>query len=803
MQSHNTKYADNQRLPFCYGPRVDRPSDIHPCTIADLTRLSTDPNVLKTCQELAKIEDNTDNKEKIRELKNQLPYFTFGAKEFNSGFRNDQNAVLSGFGMVDVDHLTDAKSYLNRWGDTKEEQIRQLKVCGVVGAHLSASGRGWHFIISLRPGEDHKQATQRVTSHLGIDQYDEGVAKPSRPSFAVPYFYWLFLDHDTLIQSLGQPFTTLPAVAKPQSVGQATAPDTSTSGLAPATDHKKDCYEGVPITLLITRIQSDVMELQAEPSAQDHNRHTNYLKLLSYARWFCDFDAESMYQNVPNWGLPEAECRTACRDACRMDHGHSMPRVLQMLLRKVKADMQEAAGVPTHQEAIQAPMPTSVPRLFGLLFKFFPRELRQQVFLASMMWLGALCTSLRRKVNDYEEEAPVFIIIVEGHSASGKGFTRYLNKILSKPMDQDDKAAEAYERHWGDLCAAAGSKDKPLKPHLVKRRLHPDFTQPALNDQIIDSRGQIIFIFSEESDNVTWTKTFSSTLRQGFDGVETGQSRVSATSVRGSGETHINFLACGTPRAIRRLFPDAEDGTIERAIRIHVPHRLGQPDYEYGHLSDSERQEIDDIVLSLHKIGLVEHPVITDEEGNAVVPSFEEAQPEHISTYVEMPRLEKRLRAWKTARNLEYGISGGKAVAMAVFARRVPRLVSRIGMVLYALEGMKETNRSIELCMWAADYILQNLLDSYGHDYEDQYEAHESAQRPYKRRTPNEELYDALPSPFSIQDMRDKQAELGIKVSLNATNVLASRWKSRGLTHTIEGQPGLWYKGPAPDAANT
>lgn len=459
-----------------------------------------------------------------------------------------------------------------------------------------------------------------------------------------------------------------------------------------------------------------------------------------------------------------------------------IPRTLREILDHLKNQIRLAEGLNVEGTLEEDdPMPENLPRVLQLVMKLIPVPYREAAFFCSMPFLGALTTALHYKHHEVAEERTSFQVYLRGHMASGKGFTRILNKQLMSPIDRDDAVLLTRENEYREGVLAAGDGKKERDPHNVIRRVQADFTLPALRKQLFNSRKQILILFTEESDSVPMSKQFSSILRNAFDGVKTGQSRATAQSVNGEADTLINTLFCGTPAAMARMYSNPEDGLVSRTIYVDLADRLGYDEPEFGHLTAKEYRELEEEVLRLHKIGLIEN--VQDD------PDY---QPEHYEVKIEkMTRCEEFIKQFSAACKLNFYTNGCKNIALEKFSRRIPTMIRRIAMVLYAAEGMRETTRSINLLRWAANRMLKTMLNFYGYQYEEIYQKSVMCQSPYKYNSKNSDLINLLPDTFTAEDIMAAQQRRGIACTLQNARVIASRLKG-----AIEptGEPNHWRK---------
>lgn len=768
---------------------VHNPANTCQCTWEQFMRTICDENLLRACNQLAAIPYDAEHKEERQALKKKLPAFCFNSKHFKDDYRKNENATPSGYCMIDWDGIDDPDAWLESFGWDPEDQIRQLRLCGLCGFHVSASRHGFHGIIRMREGETIEEAQARVARHMGKEDYDKGAHALSQSSYAVPIIYWLFLDEEELMDYEDEVEEVQAVEITPSDEKQVvpyTPKDDTIEEAVVIYEEKlsdqQDAYDGVPMQLIVNSILLEFLKLDSAPV--EGTRNNRYFELERHVRYFCEFDAETMLKVSPDWGLPENERRDICLRAVKYDRVMGLPRQLQDLLERLKGQIRLADGLNVDGPLSEDdPMPENLPKVLQLILKLIPAPYREAAFFCSMPFLGTLTTALHYKHSEVMEERTSFQVYLRGHMASGKGFTRVLNKYLMTPIDAEDAIFMARENNYREECIAAGDGKKSRDPHNVIRRVQADFTLPALRKQLLNSRKQHLILFNEESDSLTMNKQTSSILRCAFDGVKSGQTRVSAQSVNGEADTLINTLFCGTPAAMQRMLANPEDGLVSRTIFVDLSDRLGFDEPEYGHLTPKEYQELEREVTRLHKIGLLEN--VQDD------PNY---QPEHYEVYIDkLPRTEELIKQFTAACKLHFVMNGCKNIALDKFSRRIPTMVRRISMVLYAAENNRETTRSICLLRWAANRMLKTLLNFYGHQYEDIYQKSILCQSPYKYNSKNSDLINLLPDTFTAEDIVKAQQRRGIACTIQNARVIATRLKG-----TIEptGVPNHWKKLP-------
>lgn len=748
-------------------------SEATPCTAGEMVEIMNDPRVKGICDQLKALPQDEAHSKQREQLKRQLPIWCFGATEFVGNSRKNENAKPSGLALLDIDHVADPQALVQSWGD-----LATLHTCGVYMTTLSCSGTGIHLVIGVRPGESIEQAQQRVARILGIADYDHGCKDVARASFVIPADYVLQFHPDAFVYDeaeAAQPEATESVL--PKLIDQSQEQIDDAEVIEEIDDNEtEEVYEGLPLKQIADGILRNIMGVKQEPKEGDHNRHNFYIQLQSYFRYVCDNQPEVMFKAAPSWGLPEEERRQMCQSVARYAY-KAMSRALRRELDRLKAEALKATqgNGPSNRHR---PLPKVLPKIFRLLSKIFPEQYRTQMVKAAFPLAGTLTTGLRYRKDPYNEMATTFLTYVCGPLASGKGFTRVLAEILLQPIIEEDERAQQQLQAWKDEKEALGNGKGPKRPHLILRQVFPDFTPAALNQQIIDAQEQHLVFFTEESDNFVMDRKFSAKLRESYDGVRTGQTRVSAQSVSGGARSNINMLTCGTPMALNKMMSNPEDGLVSRFYFAMMPDSNGFEQLKWGELTPREDRELKELIRSLYRIGLIE-PILADGQStDDVTPEF--LQNKYEKVYVKLPRAEARIKSWTEQVQAEID-ANPQQIALGRFARRIPDFMRRVALFLYAADGMKETSPSLDLMEWMGDEALQTMLDLFGNKYETICNDQAIDKQVYLRNSKAASIYDALTDRFTLMDLRAKRRQMGLSDSVEAANTTISRWKRRGM----------------------
>ena len=273
-----------------------------------------------------------------------------------------------------------------------------------------------------------------------------------------------------------------------------------------------------------------------------------------------------------------------------------------------------------------------------------------------------------------------------------------------------------------------------------------------------NAKGLHLVAVCEEIDTVTKAfkrgfSSYSDALRVSFDNDLYGQDYASENSFSGIVPLYYNTLFSGTPKAMRRFYPDVEDGLVSRVCFVTLPDQFGKAMPVWGELSDKDDAEIEELIRQLDKVSL---------DGESV-------NPDHL---MEMGFLNKAMDRWLTAQQQEAVRTDDRT--RDTFCRRAAVVGFRAGMIAWFLYGEKNTpnyrKNTIMFAQWVANQMLVQHLLRF------QVDANNSNTNRWQ------EAFNMLGDEFSRSDLQ--RALLGTDCATPLKNVIY-RWHLLGIIEVI------------------
>lgn len=701
--------------------------------------------------------------EGYKEKKLQLPAMTWQAF-FPDGHRKAANAVPSGLFMLDVDKMADDPAEV--WHQRIEPRREELGICV---AHITPSRQGLRLVAYCRCDVGNiEQHQQWLSAELGLD-YDPVCKDMARTSFLVPKDYFLYLNPD-IFTPAPQAVQVSLAAAEPQPAAEVAAAEACAESAPMQTE-----YDGIP---LINIAHEWLMTQGGEP--QEGMRNTMLYKLALRMRYITEFRPEVVAANIPHCGLGKSEVLSLCQSACQAQKGANIPEDLTEVitcLKRVSTSADPADEPVTAAELCDTQVLPPMPPIFKQLVQSAPQDFKAATALCMLPMLGTVGSKLRAVYLDGNMHSPSFQVSLEAPQASGKNFMgRLADRCLAPVKELDAVERKREEAYMNELKLLRQTSSKLSKkdreqlgeePTPLVRNLSPIISITKSLMRMNNAQGLHCFSFAPEIDTVykAFGRGFSNLsdmLRCAFDNAEYGQDYASDTSFSGMVKLYYNTLFSGTPKAMRRFYPDVENGLVSRVLFITIPDQFGKELPVWGKLSESENQVLNEALARLNEVSIKDGIVQED--------------------YVmDMGFLNARMQRWLKAQR-ELAVRTNDRTR-DTFCRRAAVVGFRAGMLAWFLWGESAEKavqyRVNKFAVWVANSMLLQHLLRFQLDAD----------------IPNTFLakraYDMLPRTFSREDVA---RQLHINGYHSDVRSVLSKWKIAGYVIADKSYGAMMYR---------
>lgn len=664
------------------------------CTYERYLELSNSPELLRLCNDIAAEEDA----DKRSELKKKLPAITWQA--YFAGKRLTKEAEPSGLFMLDIDHV-DMPGEL--YAKKVASRVAEL---GIVYCGMTASRHGLRIVAKCLPTLHTIEECQRwLASNLKVEF--DGVCKDwARCSFLVHDSYTYFMDAKAIWQeepAEGTVYDLNANVNLDANVNHNLDTDQREGLFGGPTEFKGIPYEQI--------IKEWFDREGGEP--QQGNRNASLYKLAMRLRYITDFNEATLLRIMPSYGLPEEEMKSLIKSACGASRASNIPSDLNDLLRsidrrnKIKGDDDEIPDIITSTTK----MP-SLPPVFRQFVENAPEDFKQAVVLCQLPILGTLGSKLRAKYLDGQMHSPSFQVSLEAPQASGKSFMVRMAEYELEQIIRHDEVQREKEQEYDkkvremkllNIKINADNKDDILgaRPESMIRYCSPKMSVTKLLMRLHDAKGLHIFAVAPEIDTVTKAfksgfSSYSDLLRNAFDNDLYGQDYASENSFSGIVPVYYNTLFSGTPKAMRRFYPDVEDGLVSRVCFVTLPDQFGKAMPVWKELDEKQAAEVQMQLVRLNEVSI----------------QGDEVQEDHV---LKLDWLNETMETWLKAQQMEAIKNDDRT--RDIFCRRSAVVGFRAGMLAFFLWGeprrVTPTIRKNvrDFAVWVANCMLnQHLL---------------------------------------------------------------------------------------------
>ncbi len=715
------------------------------------------------------------NKEVVAELKRHLPGITWQAS-FQGKKRSNQNAVPSGLYMLDIDH-TDEKT-----NEVINQALKLRDEYQIVYIGHSVSFMGVRIVAKMPDGcVSIDEAQKKLSDALGVE-YDSACKDMARLSFMVPDEFVSYLDQSIFPRLECAEETTEATNSEPVENVDEQPPIEVVKSSSETDSEKKEPvstipeYKGIPL-LDIAREYFE--ETGGQPV--EGERNTRLYNAAFMLRYICDFNEEKLLKGLPKLGLSEQERKSVIHSACVATRANVTPQRLTALINRMKMerdlndddpdedgdqiiDVEHFADVFTTSEV------PALPPIWEQFYRIAPDDFKLATCLCLLPFLGTLGSRLRAKYRGREVHSPSFIVTLEAPQAQGKSFIKILDEVCLGELKKSDQQQRDEEKAWREskkMYRDMGSKlsKKEVaefmnsKPEVIIRYVSPTMSTTEMLRRMDEAQGLHLFAMSTEIDTVYKAhkrdfSNLSDLLRKAFDNDEAGQDYASENSWSGIVRLYYNCIYSGTPKAVRRFFPDVEDGMVSRVLFVTIPDQTFKRGVVFDTFTRKELDEVNYNLTRLNNISMFEGDV----------------QPEHE---LSMKFLVNHMQKWVDAQQ-SYA-QRMNDITRDTFCRRSAVIGFRAGMLAFYLWQEVNTptvRRKVkDFATWIANCALRQFLLRFKlvHDTRSTFKF--------------KDVYESLPETFTMHDVRVAAGKLNMRT---APRDMIYHWKLGGVLESGE-----------------
>ena len=397
--------------------------------------------------------------------------------------------------------------------------------------------------------------------------------------------------------------------------------------------------------------------------------------------------------------------------------------------------------------------------------KPYPQNMWPALIVGQMPALMALADGVTYRYCDGKTSYLGGMAIILGEQASNKSaieeaVERWLVELRRDDdlvREREDKVREANRRRKANERAQEAPKE-------VIRVVPITISCSKLLKRLKQSQGHSLYSICTEAETLlksngggSWAQKWD-IYRNAFARERWGVDYNSDQSESGDVRVAYSWTILGTPRTTKKMFSgrnesNAENGLSSRMMLSEMPDGLFEKITVFKDLSEADQNRISQATALLRT----------------------------ASGFYDTPRIRKAIDRWLEEKRIESSMEIDTIKDR--FRRRAGVIGFRCGVVFMLLAG-KESNACVDFAVKMAEYTLQMQLKVFGPLLAKHY--NNSEDNGYT--TVNGNIYNLLPSPFTMQDLRRLK---GNEFSDGALYSIISRWKTDGW---VEKEGKSWTK---------
>ena len=716
---------------------------------------------------------STDDADKRRQLKGQLPFRCPHYFSFKDGRRAQANIIPEEFTFqtcVDIDDMSQVEQALSHAYliNSKEGEWQGM----LLHAERSASGK-LHLDIRLPLGMTIEEAQRAYTKALGVD-FDSDCCSPERmiyisddesQLYTADGWYARLSDEELAARRKaytdrgltidgrtspnpskgGECLADRVATENPNDPGRPSSPLGRSGGVYP------EDYKGIPYPYIVEELADQL------GGAPEHGSRNDFIFLMAcHLRHVCNDDPQWIRSILPNYGEAQDRVNDTIRSACQRKQAAGMSKKMQLVLDLCRRRLNAEGGTAEGRLLLTEPrMPERLPLPIKLLTSKAPEMYRPAIATAIF---PALSTRLGGDVkleywDNTEMEAALMTCLLAEFSGGKSSIKKPISLILEK-LEQEGKDNRQKLKEYNDTVNSKGAnKDKPQRPDdICIQVVDSNMTNAALVRLLEDAEragNKYLFTRMDELEMLKQVGNGSiehvtEIIRRAFDTDLYGQERVGSQSVTARVPLRWNFVVSSTQdNAVTFFGKHIANGTFSRLNLCTIVEDKTIDFPVFGKYDDHLRSRLAPYLQ-----------LLDEAQGLIVCPQAKRLCKELA--------LEAKDRA-ALMDNDSYEKISRRAVVIAF----------RKSCILYVMNGMRWSKEIEEFIRWSFNYDMWCKMRLFGQAMESQLEKERAVVNP---GTPN--MLDMLPDRFTRDQLKTLRRQLGKKE--NPKDQLA-QWTRRGL----------------------
>lgn len=405
-----------------------------------------------------------------------------------------------------------------------------------------------------------------------------------------------------------------------------------------------------------------------------------------------------------------------------------------------------------------------LPPALKATLKPYPEDFHMPILAGLMPALAALADGVTYEYCNGKLHHMALFAFILGEQSDNKSVIDDVVGLWIKPLREEDQLVREQEETAMRQNRTRKANERGQEaPCGCVRTVPITISVAKLLQRQINAKGHSLYSVEPEADTLlktngagSWSAKYD-IYRKAWDHSLFGQDYMSLNSQSGNVEAFYSWTICGQACSFLKMFgsENATNGLSSRTIPAEMPDNSFRKMPKFKKVTDADLQQIEQGIRTLREA-----------TGFKATPRLNRA----IDLWVEQKRLEAAPRLDKIK---------------DIFRRRAAVIGFRCGVIFMLLVG-KESNACIDFALAMAEFTLQNQCRLFGPLLKVQ---NDKVRDRMPVATPNENVLQQLPSPFTIEDLRKLKGNDYADSSLYS---IISRWKAEGWVEKRD--KGSWVK---------
>ena len=387
--------------------------------------------------------------------------------------------------------------------------------------------------------------------------------------------------------------------------------------------------------------------------------------------------------------------------------------------------------------------------------KPYPEKMWPALIVGQMPALMALADGVTYRYCDGKTSYLGGMAIILGEQASNKSCIEEAVERWLVDLRHDDELVREREDKVREANRQRRANERAQEaPKGVIRVVPITISCSKLLKRLKQSQGHSLYSICTEAETLlksngggSWAQKWD-IYRNAFSRERWGVDYNSEQSESGDVRVAYSWTILGTPRTTKKMFSgknesNAENGLSSRMMLSEMPDELFEKITVFKELSDADQNRITQATALLRT----------------------------ATGFYDTPRIRRAIDRWLEEKRVESSMD--MDVIKDRFRRRAGVIGFRCGVVFMILAG-KESAACVDFAVKMAEYTLQMQLKVFRPLLAKQYSKNTDDN---PGGTVNGNIYNQLPSPFTMQDLRRLK---GSEFSDGALYTIISRWKMDG-----------------------